>query len=868
MNKLKISLLVMIFIIMIVPNTFAFDFKESIMHHETFNQIFDTYYLKSRALKEINFEYVLDSSGAIRNREKNYKDIIIGDITLNTRLGGVDSTKLEVTASLESIYLLTTKAIPSNQRICGNTVTNYVSSLPFSSPYNIQNKDTVITNFLLPLTRGRILTNLNRNGISNPETCFDFLVTNRNLIEYPVLLDVNSRITAEPRDFSRDYHFIVDFIPEFNNLVRPVRFNINFKKDPIVISSQYNAPAGCETQSRDYCYINYQDIINFNLPRYRSEEGIAANNNIRTVLNNFNVISNFNNSEFENINTKELIVDLLSSRENFCFREENDNYNKVIFDTAKAYNLSLEQTFQLWAIISEISNCNYTPNFNRNLKGFTQLDLTRRSTGTLFELDSRLPLQLSEEEQYQYLAMGDFNQINQTLFTLNNGNTNLYYNYGYDGRIYNDNTYFGFLIEAITKNKDSYGSTILFSSDYIKEINYLVKKSRELSIRPYTFENFILETNNSVNYMYILGHLIKESPENKNKIYAFGNFSEVLSDGNLFLKATTRTGNVTHTYIKTTKEARVLINYLAIKRRYILDSDFLESKGLNAVAFRSGNNNLSSILAAYERLDHNYWDTKKRIYLNTLRENNITLMLKKNTNFYSYTNLMRINGTPNNCAQYVRELGQGAYLNGSTNYPLTGADAWSYDTTAAAINTYILIWEAKDICAGKTRCSSVPTNNNCCYENLSAQDGANRFPMSYLDYLPDGAILGVYVPTSGHNNNSNEYTHVVMYIGKTIFGEHLMAHSGNSGQDIRKLRAYINTSNSGLKILRVYVPKSTGITSINQIKQNRSVFPPTYVVNVNLNKIGFDPNILIESDGDSEIIPNLDEDNYQTEDQS
>lgn len=843
---------ILVFVCMccVVNQIYAYILPNDIEHRDEFEKLFSTYVKQSRIEKEIDLEYLVNPTGELASRTINYWDIVVGDIELQPVISNTNAECLDVTANFEKIYLFAFKLQEdSNLLHCRNALHNYYSQLPFSTPYNINNKDIVIELFLSQLTREKIVDYLNRSDVQDSENCFNSLLVSHELVGYPILLNMKSNVTGAPKDFTRDFHFTVGFTPEFNNLVKPIRFNVLFKKEPIKVTALYSEPKGCETHTGEYCYINYQDILDYDKPKYRSPESTQVDNVIRDMLDNFDVIDGFGTTAtFEGVSTKELIIDILPKRENFCFREGNENYHQVIFNTAKAYKLTLEQTFQLWAIISEISDCNYTPNFSKSLMGFTQMDISKRRYGTLIEIDPKLPLQLAEEEQYQYLALGDFNEINKLLYSFYNEDIYSYYNYGYNGKINNDNTYFGFLMEAITKNKDQYGTTILFTSDYIKEINQLVKNSEDLSNRPYSFEDFISWKKDSINYLYVLGSLMGDSNQDKkNKVYEFGNFSGLIDDANLFAVATTKTESGLYKSVKMTKEARVLINYLTIKRKYLSDIQFLADYNLNSDSFTAPNTD--SIMATYNKLEHKYWDKKKQQYLTALAKNDINLILKKDKSFYDYSKILSVvKGKSGYCARYVKDLGQNIYLNGSENYPNTYSDAWTYDTNPIAVDAYTLIWEAKGICDNKTKCKTVPTTANCCNETPSVQDSTYTYlPTSYINYLVDGAILGIYVPNSKYNKPSNEYTHVAMYIGKTIFGEHLMAHSAGKGQEIKKLRAYINVRSSSLKILRVYVPKSTGITSIEQLKKNRQLLPPTYVVNVDMKKIEFDPNTSIDT---------------------
>jgi len=853
---------IFLFLILFLGQVFSFsnNLSPELKDYSNIYDIFEIYAQRSNTDKEIDVTYVVQEDGNISPRIKTYKDIIINDIRLEPNIIETKTENLVIDANFQEVYFLKDDSFSSINSSCAFAINTYYSRIPYEGVFNINNKDVVIDRILIPLTKERIIEYLRENRVSDATGCFDSLISKRMLISYPILLNVNVELKGEPSDFERNHHFFLTFYPEFNNLVKPIKFNLNFKKKPIQVISQHSAPSGCETQAdANFCYITKRDVDFFSSPRYISTETTIKDEYILSFLNNFTLVKNFEEQYFEDIYIKDLILYLIPKRENFCFREENENYHKVIFDTAKAYDLSLEQTFQLWAIISERSNCNYIPNFNKNLRGFTQISLNNRDSGNLIELDPSLPKQLAEEEQFQYLALGDFREINQIVSEINKGNRSLYYDYGYNGLIYNDNGYFGFLINAIKRNSDSYGSTILFTSDYLKELNLLVKNSR-LTYKPYTFKEFIVESSASLNYMYVLGSLMSDNnQERKDLIYSGGDFIDAFEDVNFFVKSIHSRGNTQNTYIKTTKEARILINYLTIKRKYFSEPSLFSEYGVlpeaeNTPSFRETIN-------LYEGLDANYWNTKKEKYLSVILSNNLSLLIKK-PNYYNYNNLIRIRGYPNRCARYVRELGQAIYVNGLNNYPDTGADAWTYDTKQEAINAYKLIWEAKDICLNKTPCRFVPTTQNCCQEDVSVQTTLNYLPNNYFSFLVDGAILGIKIPTSRYNSRTREYTHVATYVGKSIYGDNLMAHSGSSGQKILRLRDYINKG-SGVRVLRVYVPAFTNLLNFNQLMSLNRNLPTTYVVNISARDLAFDKDYDFESANlleETELIEDIDAD--------
>lgn len=824
-------------------------------NYKNIYNIFEIYALKSNTDKEVDLTYVIQEDGNISPRIKIYRDIIISDIRLEPNIG-LKNKNLVIDSNIQDVYFLTNRSVPNLDR-CQFALNTYYSKISYESVFNINNKDSVIDRILVPLTKDKIISYLENNQIVNSESCFNSLVSNKVLISYPILLNVKFELKGEPSDFERNYNFILNFYPEFNSLVRPIKFNLKFKQEPIQIISQYSTPNGCETKTdANFCYITKKDVDFFSYPRYVPTDLAIEDEYILSLLNNFTLVKNFGDQYFEEIYIKDLILHLIPIRERFCFREENEGYHKVIFDTAKAYNLSLEQTFQLWAIISERSNCNYIPNFNKNLKGFTQISLNNRDSGNLIELDPSLPKQLAEEEQFQYLALGDFTEINQIVSEINKGNRSLYYDYGYNGLIYNDNGYFGFLINAIKRNSDNYGSTILFSSDYLKELNLLVKNSR-FTYKPYTFKEFIVESSASLNYLYVLGSLMSDNnQERKDLIYSTGDFVDAFEDVNFFVKSTHNRSNIQNTYIKTTKEARILINYLAIKRKYYNEPSLFSEYGVLSESEKTSS--FKKKITLYEGLDANYWNTIKEKYLGVLFSNDLNLLIKK-SNYYNYNNLIKISGTPNLCARYVKDFGSIVYSNGNLDYPDTGANAWTYDTKQEAIEAYNLIWEAKDICLGKIPCTSVPTTRNCCQEDVSVQNSLTYLPNNYFSLLIDGAILGIKIPTSRYNTSNNEYSHVGTFIGKSIYGDYLMAHSGSGGQKILRLRDYINNS-SGVEILRIYLPKSTNVYTLSQIGRLNLNLPSSYITKIPVNVLKFDPDYDIEAENFpvDEVIEDMD----------
>ena len=871
--------------------------------NDTYN-LFNIYYLKSETNPTVSLSFIVSDNDEITTPQITYYDILIVNPGQYPVIINNHSGKLQVSAKLQNSYFLTTKKYDFSD-FCSKAIINYfnLQNLEFTKPYNLDNKNLIVDKILIPRTKEKIIAYLSKNQVTNPEQCLEKLTTNKNLVSYPILFKLEAKVIGTTEEIGKGLSFEIKFDPEFLSNVKPITFNVFTRRNPITLQSKFELPRGCEnSETVGQCYITQKDIDDFYVDEIMPQSSIVVNDIIHSILDSFTVVSLFKDNSFENINTKDLLVDLALKREQFCFRPENENYNQIIFDTAKAYNLSLEQTFQLWAIISEKSNCNYK--LNPNLYGFVQLNMKNRDSGYLIEIDdnnnsqeiieksvcslcgkdynislkyptssiqingktlkkgevcyacdskrtkvtrcdpntgikggvvslptelkqeicptdkqltaespnvvsvnSKIPLQLSEEEQIQYLNLGDFTEINNTI-------SDQSYNYGYNGEISDIYSYFAFLIPGIKLNPDEYGSTILFTSDYLKEINLLVKNSRDKSNNPYLFEDFILETDNSINSLYIFAHLL----DNKNtdeieKIYSSGKFPNVFTPTTFFVKDGAN--------IKTTKEIRVLINYLAIKRKFLENQQYFSKYGVLPVTDKS--KELITVLTNYEKLDHKYWDTKKTIYLKTLAEENYNLMLKKDISFYNYDKLLSILAKPNYPATYVTEFGKKVYFNGENNYVNPGAHAWEYDTKKEAIDNYTLIWEAENICNGKTVCKGpVPTIENCCYENKSLHTDGNYY--RYQDILIDGAILGIYNPTSKYNSENREYTQMAIYIGKTISGTPLIIQSTATGQKLSILNKETRE-----RIKRIYVPKSTNIKNIKDIINNSDKVPSTHV---------------------------------------
>jgi hypothetical protein len=821
-SKIK-GFMIFLFLILLFSPIYSFELPSDLVEINHVRELFNHYISKQKGpISDNILSYIISNkNNEIEKKEIVYKNIFIPNPGQVPYVINSKAKYIDVFAGFENVYFNSYNTKYGVDSSCSNAIRSYYSKknedLIAVNYINLDNVNYVIEKIIAPRTKSSLVAYLSKNNVHNPEKCIADLEDNKNLYSFPILFVLKSKLIGTKEEIGNGFNFEVKFEPEFLSPIETQKFMILFRKDPIQLSSIYALPKGCENPTiSGQCYITQKDIDNFNIQKIKSSESVVIDGVLNSILNNFNVVSDFQDQSFEDINTKELLVDLSLTREHFCFRKDNDEYTDTIFRVAKAYDLSLEQAFQLWSLISELSNCNN--NLNPKLYSFAQIDLSGRDSGNLINIEqvtskqtttisNTLPLQLAEEEQFQYLALGDFKEINTHLLNnVYNGNKNKFYNLGYNGIINNDNGYFGFLINAIKNNKDDFGPTVLFTSDYIKELNYLIKNSREKSSNPFSFEDFVLENENSINSIYVLASL--SNKDNAQQIYNAGKFSDLFKPTAFFVKDGAN--------IKSTKEVRVLINYLVIKRKYFRDPQYFLKYNLSTGLS-------SSKLGAYEKLDHKYWDTKKNVYLKTLEDKNIKLMLKKDLGHYNYDKLLLVPAKANYPVKYVMDFGQNTYVNGFQNYLNPGAHAWAFDTKKGAIDNYNLIWEASDVCVGKSVCEeNAFTGKNCCKENKEVQDGKTYY--QYIDILVDGAIIGIYNPTSKYNDENREYTHLAIYIGKTITGLPLIAESTVDGQKISILTKDIRN-----RVKRIYVPKNTNIKNIKDVILNPDIYPKTYI---------------------------------------
>ena len=286
--------------------------------------------------------------------------------------------------------------------------------------------------------------------------------------------------------------------------------------------------------------------------------------------------------------------------------------------------------------------------------------------------------------------------------------------------------------------------------------------------------------------------------------------------------------------VKISKEFKVLINYLAIKHKYLTNREYFVSNGF----LEDSSNDSEKFIENqrnYSKLKYDYFEIKKEAFLEITTEKNISLLKRTDPNYYFAEILQNRRSlayaSPGECAQFVREIGANLFT--SELYPRAGvSSAWLYDTTPSVKERYNLIWESPTVCYSKPGNRKLPRSR--CVETPEVQS-----PTLDLDLLPDGAILGLYVCKQSHGSLRNlEYTHVGTYIGKDQLGHHLFIHMGNSRsiEIISEYTSQICSSGYNRQIMRVYVPKSTGITSMEQLRELKEkdlLQPITWIKDIN-----------------------------------
>lgn len=931
-NRKRISLF---FLFLFCISFFSFVYSNpqttiTLERENKINEIYRYYRTQNTISDDLLFIFEINNNQPVNRIIENYQ-IIPYDTDGVRRTPTINMTLAHRTVNNQPIYSIenrldrvyffnTAKRGTINNRnqffSCFNAADAYYRSVDVFDNVTIANEQETIRRLLLPRTESEVKRGISTRTNNNTEfltNCFNFLVREKIILPYDILLytRVELRNIPENKDTYQSNEQII-FNPPFLNTNKPINVRISFKKTPITISSQYTLPFGCENQDSDYCYLNRRDL---ELIKDQSDGGIIASleyfqrrARYFNFLNQFDLVKDFNEKKVDGIDLKEVLVTAAMKRENVCFSEENKEYNEVIFDVAKAYNFTDEQALQFWAIVAEKSNCNI--NYDRPNDGFLGLSQTRLEDyyKQYVDLDPKMAPQLKEEENLQYLVLGDFREIN-TKNIEKYGRDNIIRFGGSPGKINTMYWYYEFLIKAIKSSRDKHGSLVLFAgADYLKEmtnlVNFCDNYHRENNTRNsyYNLDSFILDnTKKNMIGVFVLGNLLDQKnilkteeickrvgepesiilenpilyntltgnycvdngyvpsetyPINKtiagvtyngsgallykcqnNRIYSCipgtTTTQEVVSPPQVLrTEICSARPSVSDGRVRISKEFKILINYLAIKHKYQANKNYFIENG-----FLDGHTNDQEITTKYQeysRLRYNYFDLRKETYLRILNEQNISLLKRINSNYYFADTLKNTtslsSAVSGRCAKFVREFG--ASIFSIDRYPTPGASAaWTYDTTPSVRQGYNLIWESPNVCYSKP--GNTRLSRNTCVETPSVQSETLD-----LDLLPDGAILGLYVCKQEYNGVKNlEYTHVGTYIGKDQLGNHLLIHMGNS-RAIEKISDYTSLRcGSGFyrQILRVYVPRSTGITSMEQLRELRQrnlLQPITWVENI------------------------------------
>lgn len=892
------------------------------------NEIFEYYRSQNNKTEDIFFIFDVSEDKDVNTILENYQiipydidDVLRGpvvDIKYSNRF--LDQREIySLDNRLEAVYFFNINKSNSTEDLnnfCYQKVSDYYKKIDLFDQISIINEQETIRRLFLPRTQENIKLELSKYGDSNfVNDCFYFLLAEKIIIPYDILLHTKVELKNIPEDLEL-YMSIesIYFEPPFLTTKEPIEIRISFKKAPIVLESKYSMPYNCDKEDLSYCYINKSDFDSLNYlaisgsvasPEYYKKKGEYI-----SYLNDFDLVKDLYTKEIEAVNIKDLLSLAAINRENLCFAENKKKYNELIFDVAKSYNFTDEQTLQFWALIAERSNCdiNYD-NIDNDLLGLAQINLDDYYKQYIDLHESMHPL-LKEEEYLQYLKNGYFTEINEKNIEQYGVEKVIRFG-GLSGKINNMYWYYEFLIKAIKASKDKYGSLVLFAgADYLKEMTALVnfcekyhtenymkntyydydsfmtddlkKNMRSIfvlsnlldqkdfsitkDICKYTgdpesiiMENPIIYTNLTGNYCIDNGFVPSVNFPRYKKIdgvtyHGTGALLYKCENNKIYscIPGTERTQEVSGSAVnilreelcskepvvrekrvKISKEFKVLINYLAIKHKYLTNKEYFISNGF----LEDSSDTVEKITDQqknYSKFKYDYFDIKKQDFLEISRNENISLLKRVSPDYYFGNILLNKRNLSyakaGSCAQFVREIG--AKLFSLERYPRAGVSAaWLYDTVPSVKERYNLIWESPTVCYSKPGNKRLPKSR--CVETPEVQS-----PTLDLDLLPDGAILGLYVCKQSYGSLRNlEYTHVGTYIGKDQIGDHLFIHMGNS-RAIETIKNYTSqTCSSGYnrQIMRVYVPKSTGITSMDQLrelKERNLLQPVTWIENI------------------------------------
>jgi hypothetical protein len=894
------------------------------------NEIFTYYRTLNAASKDIVFSFEINESLEANDTLLDNYQIIPSDVDdifrepildleySNRFLDFAEIYSLE--NRLETVYFFNINKSNSTEYInnsCFENISNYYKSIDFFGQTNIINEQETIRQLFLPRTKPYIESELEKFGDSDfINDCFNFLLTEKILVPYDILLYTKVELKNIPKNFEL-YMSIetINFEPPFLTTKKPLDILVSFKRTPIVIESSYSMPYNCDKENLSYCYINNSD---FDSIKYLSDTGSIASpefykrmDDYASYLNNFDLVKDLYRKEVDGVNIKDLLSFAAINRENLCFSNEKREYNELIFDVAKAYNFTDEQALQFWALIAERSNCdiNYD-DVDNDLLGLAQIDL-EAYYNQYIDLHASMHPFLKEEEYLQYLVLGDFKEINEKNIAKFDADKVIRFG-GLSSKISNMYWYYEFLIKAIKNSKDKYGSLVLFAgTDYLKEMTTLVNFCEKyytdnyLENIYYDYESFVTDNlKKNLRSIFVLSSLLDKKefsfteeickytgePESivmeypiiytnltgnycidngfvpsvnyprykkidgvtyhgtgallykceDNKIYSCIPGTEIIQEVSgsavniLKEELCSRELILKEKRVKISKEFKVLINYLAIKHKYLTNREYFVSNGF----LEDSSNDSKKFLenkTNYFKLKYDYFDIKKENFLEITAEKNISLLKRIDPNYYFAEILQNRRSLAyarsGNCAQFVREIGTNLFT--SELYPRAGVSAaWLYDTTPTVKERYNLIWESPIVCYSKPGNRKLPRSR--CVETPEVQS-----PTLDLDLLPDGAILGLYVCKQSHGSLRNlEYTHVGTYIGKDQLGHHLFIHMGNSRsiEIISEYTSHICSSGYNRQIMRVYVPKSTGITSMDQLRELKEkdlLQPVTWIKDIN-----------------------------------
>lgn len=223
--------------------------------------IISTYYLKSIDDKEIVLFMDINSNKELIQKEYLYSDIVIGDLSLTPIISNPFPELMDINVNFDSVYFYSSNKYNQIQpNFCNTEIIRYYESLKEAedeiSPDNLLDskfdKDLVIDNIFIPRTKERIVDYLNTVTNREGENCFDYLTQNKIINGYNILLKVKINTKQQTIVEDNNYSFSIDFEPEFNNLVKPITFILNFNSEATRISLDYLNENNSDLTSIDF----------------------------------------------------------------------------------------------------------------------------------------------------------------------------------------------------------------------------------------------------------------------------------------------------------------------------------------------------------------------------------------------------------------------------------------------------------------------------------------------------------------------------------------------------------------------------------------------------------------------------------------